>query len=113
HLKAQSSLALRPCRYANRIAAASLDPFRPRLRAASIRRSTSFSVKYSLTLYAALGNRVGSVRFAVVGDVSVIAQLALRYGDCVWASAGNRTLANTDFCCYRSRLYHDLVAASS
>ena len=46
-----------PCRYASKIAQASLAPLRPRLRAASINRSTSASVKYSLGLYAALGNR--------------------------------------------------------
>jgi hypothetical protein len=95
HRKLQSSLARNPCRYANRIAAASLAPFLPRLRAASIKRSTSFSVRYSLTRYAELGNLLGSVRFTAVGDVSVMIELAFRYGDCgcgsVRNSAGKRT----------------------
>jgi hypothetical protein len=67
----QSSCALSPCRYASKIAALSRSPFRPRLLAASISRSTSASVRYSLGRYSALGLR-SSVRFIVVGAVSVI-----------------------------------------
>jgi hypothetical protein len=71
-----SSAARRPCRYASKIAQASRSPFRPRLRAASIRRSTSVSVKYSRGRYAAFGRRSGSVRFAVVGGGPVIAEFS-------------------------------------
>jgi hypothetical protein len=65
-LRAQAS------RYASKIAALSLVELHPRLRAASINRSTSVSVKYSLCLYAAFGWRRGSVRFTAIGVVSVI-----------------------------------------
>src|SRR5215831_5530902 len=63
--KLQSSCARNPCRYANRIAAASLAPFHPRLRTASISRSTSFSVRYSRTRSSAVGVVFGSLLLAL------------------------------------------------
>src|SRR5262245_7466283 len=62
-----------------RIAAASLAPLRPRFLAASIKRSTSPSVRYSLGRYAEFGNR-RSVRFPVVGVSSDIADFSFALG---------------------------------
>jgi hypothetical protein len=69
----QSSEALSPCRYPRRIAATSLAPFLPRLRAVSRSLVTSPSVRYSRGRYSALVlRRRDSVRFTVVGAVSDI-----------------------------------------
>src|SRR5262249_33987843 len=66
-VNSQSSLARSPWRQAIRIAVAARGPYREYLRAASLRRPTSFGVRYSRSLRSPFGGRRGvSVLFTVV-----------------------------------------------